>query len=395
MPSGLPRQTCVSSRLSPFGTGLVNLLRKTNFANQITTDMVRSLTLVFAALLTAAIVQAQTTCDLVFFTDDGAKFTLVIDGEVKNETPASRVLATGIRNATPMVIVRFEDSNIPQLRKPGFFELGKEYTTMITTNKKGERVLRPTGEAELGTAAKNEPKPTKPVFVEDPAPVVTTTTPATTTSVTTTGQTTNVGVGADQVVTTVTVVEEDGMGTGTGENVNFNMGVNGLGVNMNINVTDGTGTTGAATTTRTTTRTTTTTTTTGTTTVAPPAPAPTPAPAPVVKEPEVYRMPGYSGRVGCGWPMNTGEFADAKKSIESKSFEDSKMTMLKQIGRDRCFTVDQVKGMMSVFSFEDSKLDWAKFAYDRTYDIDNYYKVNDAFTFESSIDDLNSYIQSR
>ncbi len=79
----------------------------------------------------------------------------------------------------------------------------------------------------------------------------------------------------------------------------------------------------------------------------------------------------------------------------SKSFEDTKMTMAKQVGSGRCFTVAQVKGVMGLFSFEDSKLDFAKYAYERTYDIDNYYKVNDAFTFESSVDELNEYIQAR
>jgi hypothetical protein len=40
-------------------------------------------------------------------------------------------------------------------------------------------------------------------------------------------------------------------------------------------------------------------------------------------------------------------------------------------------------------------LDFAKFAYERTFDIDNYYKVNDAFTFDGSIDDLNAFIKAR
>ena len=51
--------------------------------------------------------------------------------------------------------------------------------------------------------------------------------------------------------------------------------------------------------------------------------------------------------------------------------------------------------MLGVFSFEDSRLDFAKFAYDRTHDIGNYYKVNEGFTFESSIEELNDFIQSR
>jgi hypothetical protein len=195
-------------------------------------------------------------------------------------------------------------------------------------------------------------------------------------------------------VTTVVVVEEEPMEGGSGENININMGVNGMGINMTVKMDEGVGT--APTTARTTTRTTTTTTTTSAAAAtARPQPTPAaPAPAPV-KEPEVYRMPGYSGPIGCGMPMSSTEFADARKSIESKSFEETKMTMAKQIGRDRCFTVDQVKSVMGTFSFEDSKLEFAKYAYDRTHDIGNYYKLNDAFTFESSVDDLNTFLESR
>lgn len=329
--------------------------------------------LVLASMLAAPAAWAQTT-DLVFFTDDAQKFTLIIDGDVKNDAPATRVVATGIRNESPVVMVRFEDASIPQLKKPGYFPLGREYTVMITTNKKGERVLRPTGEADLGTAAKAEPAKPKPTeFVEDkPAAPQTT-------------MQQNVGVEGVQQTTTITVVEESG-GTGTTQGVNMNMGVNGVGINMSVGIIDGTGT-GTTTTTRTTTTTQTTMSTTG---VAEPAPAPVKVPPA-----EVYRMPGYSGPIGCAMPMSSTEMADIKKSIESKGFEETKLTLAKQVGRDRCFTADQVKTIMGVFNFEESKLEFAKFAYDRTHDIGNYYKVNDAFNFSSSIDDLNEYIQSR
>jgi hypothetical protein len=354
--------------------------------------MKRILTLAFGLVTALCSLQAQTS-DLVFFTDDGALFTLVIDGDVKNAEPASRVVATGIRNESPMVIVRFVDASIPQMRKSGYFPLGKEYTNMITVNKKGERTLRPTGEAALGTATPTTPrKPDPATFVEDATVTEVVESPSGVT------QTTTVG-GVEQV-TTVTVVEEESMGDGTGENVNISMGVNGVGFNMNVRVDDDAMDSGVNTntnTTNTTVRTTTTTTTTGTMSTGKPAPAPAPAPvAPApVKEPEVYRMPGYSGPVGCNWPMSDSEFSEAKKSIESKSFEDTRMTMAKQVGRDRCFTVDQVKALMGVFSFEDSKLDFAKYAYDRTFDIGNYYKLNDAFTFESSVDDLNTFLEAR
>ena len=50
---------------------------------------------------------------------------------------------------------------------------------------------------------------------------------------------------------------------------------------------------------------------------------------------------------------------------------------------------------MILFTFEDNRLQFAKFAYERTYDVGNYYKVNNAFTFENSMDELNEYIDSR
>jgi hypothetical protein len=57
--------------------------------------------------------------------------------------------------------------------------------------------------------------------------------------------------------------------------------------------------------------------------------------------------------------------------------------------------VSQVKQVMLLFTFEETRLDFARFAYDHTYDIGNYFMVNDAFTFETSIEELNAYIQSR
>lgn len=328
--------------------------------------MLRIASLYLSALFIAVNCLAQTS-DLVIFSEDGAKFTLTVDGDVKNSQPASRVVATGIRTETPMVMITFEDPAISQLKRSGFFPLGKEYTMMVTTNKKGERVLRQTSEAALGTAA-SLPTPDPSNFEEDvPQEVII-----------------NEHVheqGTQQ--TTTTVVE--GQSSGDGESVKIDMGVNGMDFNMNVGVTEG----GSSTTTQTTTTTTITTTTNGQ-----PYPPNYPVePVAPVPEPPIYNMPGYTGPIGCAWPMSPTEFEDAKKSIENKSFEETKMTTAKQVGRDRCFTTDQVKGLMGTFSFEDTKLEFAKYAYERTYDIGNYYKINDAFSFESSVEELNNYTQ--
>ena len=108
----------------------------------------------------------------------------------------------------------------------------------------------------------------------------------------------------------------------------------------------------------------------------------------------VYQMPGYTGPIGCPYPMPTQQFEQVKQSIASKSFEDSKLTIAKQVISSNCILSSQVKDILKLFSFEDTRLDLAKYAYGYTYDIANYYQLNDAFTFESSIQDLNDYIKT-
>ncbi len=55
----------------------------------------------------------------------------------------------------------------------------------------------------------------------------------------------------------------------------------------------------------------------------------------------------------------------------------------------------QVKDIMDLFTFEGSKLDYAKYAYEFCWEKNNYYMVNDAFEFESSISELDEYISTR
>ncbi|MFM7683799.1 MAG: DUF4476 domain-containing protein [Bacteroidota bacterium] len=50
---------------------------------------------------------------------------------------------------------------------------------------------------------------------------------------------------------------------------------------------------------------------------------------------------------------------------------------------------------MTIFGFEETKLDFAKFAYDYCFDVNNYFLVNDAFTFDSTKDELNEYLQTK
>lgn len=102
----------------------------------------------------------------------------------------------------------------------------------------------------------------------------------------------------------------------------------------------------------------------------------------------------YDGTIGC---YNSRLVNDEGiiKLAEEESFSDSRMKIVKQAAKGKCFTVDQIISISEVFTFEGDKLTFVKWAYDSTYDVDNYYKLNSIFTFSASKDELNEYLESK
>jgi hypothetical protein len=95
----------------------------------------------------------------------------------------------------------------------------------------------------------------------------------------------------------------------------------------------------------------------------------------------------------CAYPVSDSDFESIRASLESKTFEDSKFTLAKQITKSKCLEARQIGEIMKMFDFEDTRLDFAKFAWEYVYDKDNYYLVNDAFEFELTIDELNEFLE--
>ena len=107
-------------------------------------------------------------------------------------------------------------------------------------------------------------------------------------------------------------------------------------------------------------------------------------------------LPGYNGPIGCeGFPMNEVDFQSAITSVSNQSFDDSKLITAKQVANYNCLTTDQVKQLLTLFSFESNKLAFAKYVYGHTIDIANYFKINDVFSFSSSLKELNDYILTK
>jgi hypothetical protein len=70
------------------------------------------------------------------------------------------------------------------------------------------------------------------------------------------------------------------------------------------------------------------------------------------------------------------------------------MTVAQQIADNNYFTTAQVKELVKLFSFEDRKLEFAKYAYARTLDRNNYFTINEAFNFSRTKEELADYIKN-
>jgi hypothetical protein len=94
-----------------------------------------------------------------------------------------------------------------------------------------------------------------------------------------------------------------------------------------------------------------------------------------------------------GNAMSTGRYQQLIEQIRKASFESSKVSVANTGLRNNRVTVQQLIGILQEFSFESTKLDFAKKNYRTVTDKRNFFLINDVFTFQSSKDDLNEFIQ--
>ncbi|MFZ9386586.1 MAG: DUF4476 domain-containing protein [Chitinophagaceae bacterium] len=87
------------------------------------------------------------------------------------------------------------------------------------------------------------------------------------------------------------------------------------------------------------------------------------------------------------------EFEQVKESLRKEWFENNRLSSAKFIIERNNMTSTQVKELMLLFTFENSRLEIAKYAYRQTVDKQNYYKLNEALTFNSSKEELARFIR--
>lgn len=107
-----------------------------------------------------------------------------------------------------------------------------------------------------------------------------------------------------------------------------------------------------------------------------------------------YNNGGYfqSDNPNCHYIMSDHDFSDLRQMINNTPYSSTKMTIAKQACSATCISAEQVREICRLFTFDSDRLTFAKYAYDHCYDRRNYFKVNEVFTFSSSVSELNRYI---
>lgn len=282
--------------------------------------------------------QMQKTGNLTIFSEDGYKFFLVLNGEKQNDVAQANLRLEELPQPYYNAKIIFEDPAIAPISRNNLLIADADGVMMDVTYK---IKLDKQKKAKLNYFSSIEVKqdyiPPAGVHVYHY------------------GSPSSVQVSNGTILTTTT--------TSTTNGVNANVNING--VSMNVSVNDP----GFS-------ETVTTTTTTSTSTNS-----------------NSNSNSGSNGGDGCnGWPMNATNFAAALKSISNSSFDETRLSTAKSISSKNCLSSDQVMKICKLFSFEDSKLAFAKHAYSRITDQKNYFKVNEVFSFDSSKEELNSFI---
>jgi hypothetical protein len=97
---------------------------------------------------------------------------------------------------------------------------------------------------------------------------------------------------------------------------------------------------------------------------------------------------------GCaqGYCMSQSDFSTALQTLKKTDFDETRLKTAKQIAASNCLNATQICDICRTFSFDESRLDFAKSAYANCTEPSNYFKVNNVFEFSSNVDELNEFV---
>ena len=326
--------------------------------------MKKNLFLVASLLVFSVAGFCQNQLNLVIFSEDGDLFFAYINGIRQNDKPEPNVKITGLTNPNISLRIEFNDKALPQLKQNMALETGFEHTAKIKRDMKKQLKLRYFGQTPLDNSTSPNVSTVAYHTAENPV----------------TSDAPQAGNSNASITSSTTSTQTYNSSTTANPSININMG--GAGISMNVSGMEPNA--GGMNTTTSTTVT-------------------SSSYSSGSSVPTYYdnATPARSGNsaaaadsnAGCSTAMSGDSFIKMRQSVESKPFSDTKMSTAKVATKNTCLSVSQVKEITKLFNMDEEKLAYAKYAYDYCVDKANYYQVSDAFSFSTTTDELNKYLE--
>ena len=104
---------------------------------------------------------------------------------------------------------------------------------------------------------------------------------------------------------------------------------------------------------------------------------------------------GGNGGGNVGVAMSAAEFQQAKRAIKEKSFDSGKLETAKSLVQSHYLSVNQLIELNRLFIYDDNRLEFSKYAYDRTVDKQNYGQLSNELTLASNKKDFEQFLAQK
>jgi hypothetical protein len=363
----------------------------------------------FSVLFTFSALHAQS--NLSIFNNNGQSFYVVLNGIRQNSKPETNVQVAQIKNGSYAVKVIFADGKTPDIDKNFMIDAPYDITARIIF-KKGKGKLQLMGQEPTHGVIQEAVvyRPNDAAVYSDATTTIQTMPASSSTTIQTTGNTTGINMNVNVSETPNTTIQTSNTTTTTtttgtipDENVNLNMNLSLGGVNVNLNANANASATGSGTglgTGVSVTETTTSSSTTTTTSSSSMTTSTTGSNSNINQNNQVtaqqqqviaqVQQAPLSNRVNCTKTMNRLEAF--KVELQDQSFEEDRLEALQLAMKSTCLTTAQAEQLIDLFTFDENRLEVAKYLSDRLTDRDNAGALAKKLTFDSSKMEYRRYI---
>lgn len=106
-------------------------------------------------------------------------------------------------------------------------------------------------------------------------------------------------------------------------------------------------------------------------------------------------IPSYSGYINCNKGALFNDLNNLLNAVNNESFSEDKLKVIQQATKHTCISVSALEALMEEFTHSSDKMMLLKWAWDYTYDIDNFYKLSSSLTFSGDKEELDQFIDQQ